>query len=172
MPSVAGQLSDARNRARVSPSFREGGESLVAPPTGMMRTSAPEEEPEEGAGYEPSGPVSRGGTGMSGAGTSVTGAPPRDTMAGPAGAQGMAGGAELGAQLNPLKKVKVVGKVMRSLIPDQWLSWFSFDSWKDPVEIGLRLSILKIVFWVVLLGLVIIVAMATIEALDPTGLLL
>ena len=167
MPSTAGQLADARNRARVSPSFREGGESLVAPPTGMMRTSAPEEEPKEGAGYEPSGPVSRGGTGMSGAGTSVTGTPPRDTMAGPAGVQGMSAGGELGAQLNPLKKINVVGKVIRSLIPDQWLSWFSFDSWKNPVEIALRLSILKIVFVVAMLGLVIIIAMAAAEALNP-----
>lgn len=77
---------------------------------------------------------------------------PRDTMTSP---------------LNPLQKTKAVGKVIRSLVPDQWLSWFSFDSWKDPVEIGLRLSILKIVFVVALLGLVIVVAMAAADALNP-----
>lgn len=163
---MAGQLADARNRARVSPSFREGGEGLVAPPTGMMRSTAPEEASEEGEGYEPQGRVPRGGAGVGGAGPA-----PRDTMASSAGVQGMSAGGELAAQLNPLKKVKAVGKVMRSLIPDKWLSWFSFDSWKDPVEIGLRLSILKIAFWVVLLGLIIVAAFAAIEVLDPTGLL-
>lgn len=162
MPSTAGQLADARNRARVSPSFREGGESIIAPPTGMMRNTTPDETPEEGEGYEPQGRPSRSGASVGGAE-----AEPRDTMAGPAGVQGTTAGGELGAQLNPLKKINVVGKVIRSLVPDQWLSWFSFDSWKDPVEIGLRLGILKIVFVVALLGLVIVVAMAAADALNP-----
>lgn len=164
---MAGQLADARNRARVSPSFREGGESLVAPPTGMMRNTTQEEAPEEGGSYTSPEYTPRT-TATADGDESLS----RGTMGGmPAGAAGLASMPDVSAQLNPLKKVGVVGKVIRSLIPDQWPSWFSFDSWKDPVEIGLRLSILKIVFWIVFLGLIIVAAVAAIEVLDPTNLL-
>lgn len=162
MPSTAGQLAHARNSARISPSFRETGEGNIAPPTGMMRPTNPEEAPAEGSGYEPRGFAPR--TAETG---SSAGPAPRGTMGAPAGIGGFAAAPEIGAQLNPLKKINAVGKIIRSLAPDQWMNWFSFDSWKDPVEIGLRLSILKIAFWVGLFGLIIIAAMAAIGAINP-----
>ncbi|MEK7481711.1 MAG: hypothetical protein AAB633_03170 [Patescibacteria group bacterium] len=162
MPSVAGQLAHARNQARVSPSFRETGEGNIAPPTGMMRPTTPETAAEEGGRYAPrefaSGPARNAGGAVPA---------PRGTMGAPAGIGGLAATPELSAQLNPLQKPKAVIKVIRSLVPDKWMEWFSLNSWKDPVEIGLRLSVLKIAFWVGVFGLIIIAAMATIEALNP-----
>lgn len=154
MASVAGQLANARNRARVSPSFRETGEGNIAPPTSMMRPTKPEEAPAEGGGYEPRGFAPR--TTETGGGAEPA---PRGTMGASAGIGGFAAAPELGAQLNPLKKINAVGKVIRSLAPDQWMNWFSFDSWKDPIEIGLRLSVLKIAFWVALFGLIIVIVL-------------
>lgn len=162
MPSTAGQLAHARNSARISPSFRESGEGNIAPPTGMMQGTKPEGASDDGGGYEPRAFAGGGEAADRGA------APPsRDTMMGPTGFAGASAMPDMSAQLNPLNKPKVFAKILRSLVPDQWLTWLSLDSWKDPLEIGLRLSILKISFWVVVVGLIIVAAMAAIEALNP-----
>lgn len=162
MPSTAGQLAHARNSARISPSFRESGEGNIAPPTGMMRPTKPETMAEEGDEYEPR--AFAGGDKTTDRGATP---PSRDTMIGPTGFTDSAAMPDVSTQFNPLQKPKVIAKILRSLVPDQWLTWLSLDSWKDPLEIGLRLSILKIVFWVVVVGLIIVAAMAVIEALNP-----
>lgn len=162
MPSTAGQLAHARNSARISPSFRESDEGNIAPPTGMMRGTKPEGASDESGAYKSRAFAEDGNAADRGA------APPsRDTMMGPIGFAGSTAMPDVGAQLNPLQKPKVIAKILRSLVPDQWLTWLSLDSWKDPLEIGLRLSVLKIAFWVLVVFLIIVTAMVVIDVLNP-----
>ena len=183
MPSALAQLDGARNRASLSPSFKEGGVSIMANPTDMPGYGG--EDTEEEMGEESMG----SGYGY----RAFAGDEENDDLDTPfedaedtndedddsaeaeqrgilqaAGAQAAASGAA--KKLDPMDNIKFVTLdwwIWILFTPKGWVSYLKPDSYINPTETTLRLTILKVTFWTVLafaaLFLMIVVILATAE---------
>jgi len=182
MPSVGAQLDNARNRAALSPSFKEGGVSIMANPTDMPQYGG--EDTEEEMGEESVG----GGYGYNAfAGDEAeddtdgqfedegdTGDEEDDGTAEQqrgilqaAGAQAAASGAA--KKLDPMDNLKFVTLdwwIWILFTPKGWVSYLKPDSYINPTETTIRLTILKVSFWT---GLVLGIAFLTIVIVRATA---
>ncbi|MBI4098630.1 MAG: hypothetical protein HY437_01195 [Candidatus Magasanikbacteria bacterium] len=183
MPSVGAQLDNARNRAALSPSFREGGVSIMANPTDMPQYGGAETEEEMGE-ETMSGGYGYGAFAGDEAEDDGDGQfededdTEEDEDDGAAeqqrgilqaqSAQALASSAT--KKLDPMDNLKFVTLdwwIWILFTPSGWVSYLKVDSYINPTETSLRLIILKVTFWTVLiLGiafLTVVIVIATAE---------